>query len=270
MSGGNGSGGQSPGDRTSVLFLGTEAVVPTANHDSASFVINRSYLVDSGWNAPIRMTAHGVSPLDIQALILTHCHHDHYMALPQLLFFLMMRRSERPNRPPLRIIGPAGEIETVLRLSRQFLQVERFPDLALDVELTPLRPGDAYEDDQLRLETCASLHPVPGLCYRVTDRRTGAALAFTGDTAYHPELPQIATGASLLIHEASYGAADTPAANSSLHSSAADAARVASEAGVERLALIHCPVSDQASAVERARAIFPNSFWPKDGETVLL
>ena len=50
----------------------------------------------------------------------------------------------------------------------------------------------------------------------------------------------------------------------------AEAARVALEAGVGRLALIHCVEQRQAAALEAARALFPNTFWPADGEEVLL
>src|SRR3954447_15556987 len=97
--------------QTTVTFLGTDAVVPEGGADTASFVINGKYLVDTGWYAVIKMRCYDLDPMDIEYLILTHCHHDHYLGLPHLLFYLAMRRSERPDRPKLKIIGPAGEIE---------------------------------------------------------------------------------------------------------------------------------------------------------------
>jgi len=99
---------------TTVTFLGTDAVVPAGGGDTASFVINGKYLVDTGWYAAIKMRSYGLDPMDVEYLILTHCHHDHYLGLPHLLFYLAMRRSERPERPALKIIGPAGEMETVV------------------------------------------------------------------------------------------------------------------------------------------------------------
>ena len=54
------------------------------------------------------------------------------------------------------------------------------------------------------------------------------------------------------------------------HSGAPDAARVALEAGVGRLALLHCVEERQAAALAAAQALFPNTFWPEDGETVTL
>jgi Tfp pilus assembly protein PilX len=55
-----------------------------------------------------------------------------------------------------------------------------------------------------------------------------------------------------------------------LHSGAPDAAQVAKEAGVGRLALVHCARSNQAAALQAAQQIFANTFWPADGETVVL
>ena len=93
-------------------------------------------------------------------------------------------------------------------------------------------------------------------------------LAFTGDTAYDPSLPALFRDADLLIHEASYGARSASDDNASLHSGAPDAARVAREAGVKRLALIHCPRPQQAEALAAARALFPATIYPEEGERV--
>lgn len=254
--------------KTTVTFLGTDAVVPACGGDTASFVINGRYLVDTGWYAALRLGCYGLDPMRIETLILTHCHHDHYIGLPHLLFYLAMRASEAPDRAPLKIIGPAGEIELVVRLAQEFLQAGRFAPVRYEPQLIPLRAGDTYTDPNFVLTTCASLHPVPGLCYRFLDADTGRVIAFTGDTAYHPAIPAFLHRADLLIHEASYGASAAPAANASLHSGAPDAARVAVESGAKRLALIHCPRTRQEAALPAAQAVFPNTFWPSDGEAV--
>src|SRR5689334_23751249 len=112
--------------RTEVTFLGTDAVVPECGGDTASFVINRKIMVDTGWYGAIKMRCYGLDPMQIETLILTHCHHDHYIGLPQLLFYLTMRASERADRPKLKIIGPAEDLELVVRLAQQFLQMDRF------------------------------------------------------------------------------------------------------------------------------------------------
>jgi ribonuclease BN (tRNA processing enzyme) len=252
---------------TSVTFLGTSAVVPGCGHDTASFVINARYLVDTGWYAALRMQCYGIEPGQIEYLFLTHCHQDHYIGLPHLFFHLRMH-PPAASRRPLTIVGPAGEVETVVKLARQFLQTDRFPELDYVPALVPLSPGRSFETDAFRLETCASIHPVPGLCYRFTDKQTGSAVAFTGDTTYNAPVADLARGAALLIHEASYGPKPAPPGDPWGHSGAPDAARIAAASGVGRLALIHSGEDRQDAAVEAARVLFPNTFWPADGEVV--
>lgn len=255
--------------QTTVTFLGTEPVVPGPGRDTASFLINGKYLVDTGWYAVLRMKSFGFNPMDLETLMITHCHHDHYLGLPQILFYLRMRRRERPDRPPLQIIGPAEDIARVVALAQRFLQTERFPDLEYSPEILPLNPGDSYRTAAFHLTTCASVHPVQALTYRFTDQATGAQIAWTGDTAYAPHIADHVRGVDLLITEASHGpASPDPTSNPSLHSGAPDAARLALAAGVGRLALIHCPAEQAEAALVAARQIFPEAFFPGEGETV--
>ena len=253
-------------EQTRVTFLGTASVVPEGGHDTASFLIDGRQLVDTGWYAAIKMKLYDHDPTNLDHVILTHCHHDHYMGLPQILY---LRAAHRRDRPPLKIIGPAEDLKRVVDLATRFLQPDRFPGLGLGIELCPLMPGDTFETSDFRLDACRALHPVPALCYRYRDHRTGAELAFTGDTAPYPPIVEHVRGVSLLIHEASYCAwPSRPNDNRSLHSGAPDAARVAAEAGIGRLALIHGALAKQAEAVAAAQAIFPDTFWPEDGEVV--
>lgn len=253
---------------TKVLFLGTDAVVPAGGEDTASFVFNQKCLIDTGWYAPLRMRHFGVDPLVIDSLFFTHFHHDHYLGLPHLLFTLAMRGQGRTT--PLTIAGPAEDLERVVERAWHFLQPDRFPDLRVDLRLLPLRPGEEFEDEALRVTTCASAHPVAGLVYRFHDKTTDAAIAFCGDTAYRAEIVDHVRGVDLLVYEASYAASPAPASNASLHSGAPDAARVAFEAKAKRLALVHCGKSKREDAVLAAQMIFPDSFWPENGQVVNL
>ena len=256
--------------QTKITFLGTSTVVPTARHDTASFIINGKYLVDTGWCAAIKMLEYEFTPMNLEYLFFTHCHHDHYIGLPHLLFYLRMRRSERPDRPPLKIVGPAEDTEKVITLARRFLQTDRFPDVEHIPDIIPLNPGESYQTEAFRIDTCATIHPVQGLCYKFTDKLSGAAFAFTGDTAYHPPIAEHVKGVSFLIHEASHGPENPKPGSSGGHSGAPQAAAIAQAAGVGLLALIHCPEKQSQAALVAAQRIFPNTIFPADGQTVTL
>lgn len=254
--------------KTEITFLGTATVVPAAGHDTASFLINGRHLVDTGWYAAIKMLSYGFNPMDLDTVFISHCHHDHYIGLPHILFYLRMRNKERPERPPLKVIGPAEDIQRVVDLARSFLQTDRFPDVECIPEVFPLTPGESLELAGLHVDTCETIHPVQGLCYKFTDKKTQASFVYTGDTAYHPPIADLAQGASLLIHEASYGANSRTSPDSWGHCGAPDAAKIAKLAEVGQLALIHCAKPLAQKAVAAAQQIFPNTFLPEDGQTL--
>jgi ribonuclease Z len=250
-------------------MLGTAAVLPGAGEDTACFLINGSILFDTGWYAALKMQANGYNPLDVEWLIFTHCHHDHYMGLPGLLFFRGMSVGWGRERPPLKIVGPPSDLETVVRLSQRFLQSDRFPGVWQEPELYPLPPGETFETGSFRLETRRSLHGVEGICGRFTDSASGRVVAFSGDTGPNPSMVELAWRADLLIHEASV-APETPDYKAVVHSRATDAARVALEAEVARLRLVHLIPEHRQRSLEAARQLFPKAELAEEGETLLL
>lgn len=256
-------------DVTKIQFLGTSAAVPDTGDDTASFVINDCYLVDMGWSVVHNLRVNGINPLDIQYVFFTHLHHDHYLSLPSLLYYWWMHGQPLQK---LKIIGPQDDIERVVDLALQFLQAGLFFGKQCIPTVIPLRPGQVYESEMFRLETHDTIHPVQGLCYRFEDQRTHKVFSFTGDTAYHPRLANHIRGSELLIHDASLGpiAAD-PSDNSTMHSGAIDAARLANDAGVKRLVLIHGMRSTAQACVTMASQVFSGSvLWPEVGETILI
>jgi ribonuclease Z len=103
----------------------------------------------------------------------------------------------------------------------------------------------------------------------------GRTVAYCTDTTYCRGSVELARGADLLIHEATFARADAELARQSTHSTAEEAARVAREAGVGRLAITHLspryaevnPITPQDLLAE-ARAVFPNTLLARDFLTV--
>jgi ribonuclease Z len=255
--------------QTNITFLGTSSAFPDIGGDTVSFLINDRYLVDTGWSAVGNMRDLGVNPAQIEYLLFTHMHHDHYLSLPSLLFYLLCVR--KPLKE-LKIIGPVNDVERVVKLAMDFLQTKQFYDDCSGPTIIPLTPGDAYEDEDFSISTCATRHPVQGLCYRFTDKRTGKFFSFTGDTAYHPPIARHVKGSPLLIHEAAMGplAAD-PSDNLYLHSGSIDAARIAEAADVGKLLLVHDSCSNAEASVEAASQVFTKTVeWPLDGQKYVL
>ena len=84
--------------------------------------------------------------------------------------------------------------------------------------------------------------------------------AYCSDTAYMPQLHKQLLGVSLLYHESTYGKDNKANARKYFHSTAADAARVARDAGVGRLLLGHYSAryEDEKVLLNEAKAVFPD------------
>lgn len=253
---------------TTITFLGTADAVPEAGRDVASFVINGVHLVDAGWSGTAQMIRFGLDPLKIRTIILTHCHQDHYMGLPQFFFYWAQRWQPQMGSPSLLIIGP-DDLPMVLEATRTFLLVDRYPRYSWKPDIRVIRPGETIETDDFSLAACQTRHPVDGRCYRFTDRQTGATLAFTGDTAYHDPIADHVRGCDLLLHDATFPH-DHPRQDleHSGHSTAVDAARIAQRAAVRQLILLHYQLNHCDESLARAAQVFPDVSLAREGQTV--
>lgn len=98
--------------------------------------------------------------------------------------------------------------------------------------------------------------------------RAGRRVVISGDTRPVATLEAVASGADLLVHEATFSHVDLVRARETGHSTAHEAAELAVAAGVKRLALTHISPRYSREAPEllaEARAIFPETIIARDG-----
>lgn len=230
-----------------VTFLGTGA--GQCIHRAHTAIVldwddgTRVLLDASSGNAALRHGAQlGMAAQDFHQVLLSHHHGDHMGGLPHIQG---QRTSTSPGGPPLRVYGTEESMSAVQRLF-QATSVNNKADqdgfrsangqrLAL---WHPSQPGQWVPlSPQVRARAFPVNHIPGAVGWRVESG--GLAVVFSGDTRFSPSLVEAAQGAQLLIHEAISTHRDKEDAHRRAHSTAAEAARAAAEAGVGQLVLTH-------------------------------
>lgn len=102
----------------------------------------------------------------------------------------------------------------------------------------------------------------------VGQSRPGRRIVLTGDSRPSNQTITAATGADVLIHEATFATEEAPRALETGHSTAREAAEVAAKANVKKLILTHVSARysrDTSELETEAREIFPATIIARDG-----
>jgi ribonuclease Z len=93
--------------------------------------------------------------------------------------------------------------------------------------------------------------------------------AYCSDTNRSGTVAKYVAGVDMLYHEATYGAEHQRTAKARGHSTSVDAAKTALAAGAKKLLIGHFSsrYKDPTPLQEEARAIFPETYIAKEGET---
>ncbi len=128
-----------------------------------------------------------------------------------------------------------------------------------------IRPGMLLQH-MAQLKTGADIYSEDGmLLYKNEDYTLPpappATYAYCSDTAWHPPLAEILGGVDVLYHEATFMEAEKNKASETKHSTAAEAARIAREAGVGKLLIGHFSARyrELDNLLNEAKAVFPNT-----------
>ena len=96
--------------------------------------------------------------------------------------------------------------------------------------------------------------------------------AYCCDTSLRPEIVEQLSGVDLLFHEATFAESELARAKETYHTTAAQAARIALEAGVRQLVIVHFSAryEDESILLKEASAVFPNTILAKENLCISL
>ncbi len=265
-------------------------------------------LFDCGEGTQRQLQRSVVGLPDLEEIFLTHFHADHFLGLPGMLkTFALRGRDETPLtvygphglrklfgrlQPFLgRLPYPLTtvELEAGERVERGDHAIEafavdhgpealgyalleqerpgRFDVAAADALGVPAGPqrGQLQAGEEVTLADGSVVTPAEVL----GEPRPGRRIVLTGDTAPVATVVEVAHGADLLVHEASFLAEESERARETLHSTAAGAAEIARLAGVRLLALTHVsPRYFGPELAAEAQEVFPDTVVPRDFDVI--
>jgi ribonuclease BN (tRNA processing enzyme) len=200
-------------------------------------------LIDPGY-AVLPRLLRGMPADAVDAVLVSHRHPDHCADLNPLLRARALRDDPAPALP---LFALPGALDAVLALDRPGMLTDAY-------ELREFEAGDAFRIGPLAVQSAALPHSTPNAGVRIT--ADGSAIAYTGDAGPDAALVDLARDADVLLAEASY-VHEVPYDSRGTLSSARDAGRQATAAGVGTLVLTHLlPGTDGRRARAAARAGF--------------
>jgi ribonuclease BN (tRNA processing enzyme) len=177
----------------------------------------------------------------VDAVLISHGHPDHCADLNPLL---RARALPGDPLPALPVYALPGALDAVLALDRPGM-------LADAIDLREIRPESPLRIGPFGVATRLLPHWLPNAGMRI--EAGGSVLAYTGDSGPVQDIAELASGAGLLLAEATY-ADQVPDESVRYLSSARDAGRWAAQAGAGGLLLTHLwPGSDHDAAASHAR-----------------
>jgi ribonuclease Z len=288
----------------SLFFAGTAGSVPTARRGLPALLLRAGgdrILFDCGEGTQQQLLRSvGLPELDV--IFITHYHLDHWLGIIGILKTFDLRGRERP----LTVYGPPG-LKALLDAMRpawgrvtyplSLEELDPHEEVAFDGYVVAPFPVEhrvrAYgysfaENDRpgrFDAETATRLGVTPGPDFGrlqagetvngvtpdqvLGEPRRGRRIVYTGDTTPCQATEVFAHEADLLVHEATFLDDELARARDTGHSTARQAAEVASAAGVKLLALTHLSTRYFPRDIrDEARAVFPDALVPRDFDTI--
>ncbi len=257
--------------------------MPDANRAGPCLAVlagDQAFVFDAGSGSIRKLGRMGFPMPKIQAAFLTHLHSDHIDGLGELLLQAWVAGGRSAALP---VYGPAGTdsviagfnsayaIDRGYRVAHHGPKVVQPGGFGGSARIIDLPDGTdtrvVYESGGVKITVVRLNHaPIsPAFGYRIDYK--GRAAVLSGDTVYSPAFVTASKGADLMLHEAlnkqmiaaigqklaergQPGNAQIMTDIQNYHATPEDAARAASEAGVQALVLYHLVPAPPARLIE--------------------
>ncbi|WP_300561543.1 MBL fold metallo-hydrolase [Companilactobacillus sp.] len=209
-----------------ITVLGYYGGYPYKGHGTSGYLLQdegQNILIDCG-SGVLNELSNYIYPLQLDAVVLSHYHHDHTADLGVLQYNWQLDPQNRKHEV-LPIYGHTQDFVNFAQLT-----------------MNGVSQGIAYNDYEtseigpFKFEFLRTIHPVPAYAMKIT--KDDKSIVYTSDTAYFDGLIDFAKGSDLLITDTNFAEDKT---GRIWHMTTKQSGKLAKDAGVKRLMISHLP-----------------------------
>ena len=196
-----------------ITLLGTGSPSPRPNRYGPATLVeagSKILLFDAGRGASLRIWQLGIPLRDLDAVFVTHFHHDHISGLADLWLTGWLPPPFGQRQHALQVLGPTGVKDVTDGLQDAYA---RDIDIRVADEGLPREgatfdviefsdPGTIYDQDDVRVTAFPVNHGElikPAFGYRVD--YAGRSVLISGDTKFDKNLIEAGRGVDVVVHE---------------------------------------------------------------------
>jgi len=187
-----------------VVFVGTSDAFGAGGRRQSAIMLRLAQggvLLDCGSTTTTGLTDLGISREEIDSIVISHFHGDHYGGIPTLMLAALY---EDERRKRLEIVGPPGIERRVHELAHAMGYGIDEREWSFPVVFKEFHPGVEIEAGPARLSAFEALHQEHTCPHGVVLGDDRTRVAYSGDTGWFDALPQHVAEADLFICECTY------------------------------------------------------------------
>ena len=142
-----------------------------------------------------------INPADLDLILISHLHGDHFAGLP---FLMLQYMWESPRKRMLTIAGPRHLEQRTRALFHNMYPGMNTHPLMRKVRFVELDVGRTARVGPAHVATIRTPHTKPDVSLALRMTFAGKSLAFSGDSGWTEELVRISAGADLFLCECTY------------------------------------------------------------------